>query len=85
MFEKLHQALWKALTPDLVPDVTRPASSLLDSAVLGRWAGPRTLHPNRKSHLPACASKCAMPRNWPCTRSNYRMSCPWPMAWCMCS
>jgi N-acetylglucosamine PTS system EIIB component len=23
MFEKFHQALWKALTPDLVPDVTR--------------------------------------------------------------
>lgn len=33
MFAKLHQAFWKALTPDLLPD-TSVATSLLNNATL---------------------------------------------------
>ena len=39
MFEKMRQALWKALSPDLVPDAASAASSLLDSAVLAALGG----------------------------------------------
>ena len=51
MFEKLHQAFWKALTTDLMPDVTRPASSLLDSTVLAALGGAENITSEQKVAL----------------------------------
>ena len=51
MFEKRHPAFWKALTPDLMPDVTRPASSLLDSAVLAALGGAENITSKQKVAL----------------------------------
>jgi N-acetylglucosamine PTS system EIIB component len=46
MFEKLHQAFWKALTPDLVADEPAPNVSTLASAVVAVLAAPATSSPS---------------------------------------
>ena len=39
MFDKLHKALWKALTPDLVADEPAKAATTLDDPVLAALGG----------------------------------------------
>ena len=39
MFDKMHQAFWKALTPDLVADEPARAATTLDDPVLAALGG----------------------------------------------
>ena len=50
MFAKLHQAFWKALTPDLLPD-TNVASSLLNNATLAGLGGAVNVKSEQKVAL----------------------------------
>ncbi|MCQ6257325.1 PTS transporter subunit EIIB [Pseudomonas sp. Q11] len=55
MFDKLQQAFWKALTPDLVPEEPKPPAALdgLAPAVIAALGGSENL----KSHQPVALTR----------------------------
>ncbi|SFG77566.1 PTS transporter subunit EIIB [Pseudomonas sp. NFACC45] len=55
MFDKLQQAFWKALTPDLVPEEPRPATAVdeLSPAIIAALGGVDNL----KSHQPVALTR----------------------------
>ena len=55
MFDKLQQAFWKALTPDLVPEEPRPATAVdeLSPAIVAALGGVDNL----KSHQPVALTR----------------------------
>ncbi|SDB48576.1 Phosphotransferase system IIB components [Pseudomonas sp. NFACC23-1] len=55
MFDKLQQAFWKALTPDLVPEEPRPATALdeLSPAIVVALGGADNL----KHHQPVALTR----------------------------
>ena len=55
MFDKLQQAFWKALTPDLVPEEPRPATAVdeLSPAIVAALGGVDNL----RSHQPVALTR----------------------------
>ncbi|MES2868185.1 MAG: PTS glucose transporter subunit IIB [Pseudomonadota bacterium] len=51
MFDKVQNAFWKALTPDLVADEPGPLASILDQAVLVALGGADNLKSEQRVAL----------------------------------